>query len=157
MTIVHDDANDDIASRTISMARIFAAPVHTIWDALTDPAQVKLWYGGANFSNPRCEMDVRGARWSHVMRTPDGAEHDLKFEFTQVEPPHLLEWRDARDPQGPLNMVRLEEATGGTLLRFAARFATCRERLEADGDGFAVILRQGFDRMAGVLASEDLQ
>lgn len=156
MTIVQNGTTDDIASRTIAMERVFASSLEQVWDALTDPARVKLWYGGAGFSNLLCEMDVRvGGRWLHVMRTPDGTDHDLEFEFTLVEPPHLLAWRDARSPHGPLNMVRLEAVAGGTLMRFGARFATLDDRRDADGYGFSVILGQGFDRMGSVLAMEE--
>lgn len=149
-------ANDNSDPRMIRMERVFAASAQDLWSALTDPARVALWYGGDGFSNPHCEMDVRvGGIWSHVMRTPDGTEHSLRFRFTRVEPPHILAWRDAADSSGPLNLVRLEEAPGGTLLRFEATFPSAEDRAAAEGFGFAFILGQGFDRMARLLAQQE--
>ncbi|WP_081916716.1 SRPBCC domain-containing protein [Caulobacter sp. UNC358MFTsu5.1] len=146
------DLRVDDGPSHITMRRFFDAPIETVWSALTDPEFVALWYGGHGFSNPRCEMDVRpGGRWSHVMRTPDGAKHALEFEFTQVEPPSRLAWRDAADPAGPVNAVQLQPADGGALLAFDVEFATALARAEAEAHGFTPVLEQGFDRMAAVL------
>jgi len=149
-------ANEKVDARSIRMERVFAASAQDLWSALTDPARVALWYGGDGFANPHCEMDVQvGGIWSHVMRTPDGTEHSLRFRFTRVEPPHILAWRDAADSSGPLNLVRLEEAPGGTLLRFEALFPSSGDREAAEEFGFAFILEQGFARMAGVLGEQE--
>jgi uncharacterized protein YndB with AHSA1/START domain len=78
------------------MEREFSAPRDLVWAALTDPSQVKVWYGGHGFENPVCEMDVRpGGRWRHVMRTPDGAEYPAEYEFLEVVPPERPVWRTA--------------------------------------------------------------
>lgn len=149
-------ANGKGDARSIRMERIFAASAEELWSALTDPARVALWYGGDGFSNPHCEMDVRvGGIWSHVMRTPDGTEHSLQFRFTRVEPPHVLAWHDAADSSGPLNLVRLEETPGGTLLCFEAIFPSSGDREAAEEFGFTFILEQGFARIARVLGEQE--
>jgi len=139
-------------SSHINMHRVFAAPIETVWLALTEPACVALWYGGHGFSNPHCLMDVRpGGRWSHVMRTPDGGEHSLAFEFTQVQAPYRLAWRDALASEGASNTVQLKATDEGTLLAFDVAFPSEKARDEAQAHGFTAVLEQGFDRMADVL------
>lgn len=139
---------------SIEMRQTFRARIDDVWAALTDPSHVALWYGGAGFSNPHCAMDVRpGGRWSHVMRTPEGVEHDLEFVFTDVAPPALLAWRDMRDAQAPVNIVRLETVGDDeTLLSFSAEFTTAQARSAAQNYGFESILGEGFERMAKVLS-----
>jgi uncharacterized protein YndB with AHSA1/START domain len=83
------------------LERVFDAPRELVWAALTDPDQVKHWYGGRGFENRVCEMDVRpGGRWRHVMRTPDGVDHALEFVFLEVKPPERLVWRTAGPAAG---------------------------------------------------------
>ena len=46
----------------IVMTRVYDAPRALVWEAMTDAAHVRAWWGGPGFENPVCEMDVREAR-----------------------------------------------------------------------------------------------
>jgi uncharacterized protein YndB with AHSA1/START domain len=140
------------------MEREFDAPREQVWAALTDPAQVKHWYGGHGFENPVCEMDVRpGGRWRHVMRTPDGAEFPAEFVFVEVQPPERLVWRTAGPaagrggPHDNVLTVTLTAAGRKTRWRLVVQFASEADRRAAREIGFAEVLGQGCEKLAGLV------
>lgn len=146
----------DVQSESsIIMTRVFDAPRDVVWKVLTDPVHVRVWYGGHGFENPVCEMDVRpGGRWHHVMRTPDGHEHPMDFEFVEVVRPERLSWRDAAPRAGihpsPLVVVTLEDAGPKTRWTMVARFETPNDRAAAMRFGFAAVLDQGCDKLEAI-------
>src|SRR3954470_21328306 len=83
-------------SAVIVMQRTFDATRGEVWDALTEPTQVRQWYGGRGFETSLCEMDVQpGGLWRHVMRGPDGVEQTLELTFGDVVKPEKLTWKNA--------------------------------------------------------------
>jgi uncharacterized protein YndB with AHSA1/START domain len=141
----------------ITMTHVLEAPREVVWSAFTDPKHVARWYGGKGFENTVCEMDVRpGGHWRHVMTTPDGGRHSLHFVFVEVIRPEKLSWRTERglagEPAG-FNTITLEDQGNETRVTFVCRFGSLAERDLAMRWGFATVLREGVDRMAGVLAT----
>ncbi len=143
----------------IVMSRIYDAPRDIVWQAMTDPSHVARWWGGAGFSNPVCEMDVRpGGAWHHVMRFPDGHELDMHFVFVEVEKPRRLVWRSVPLSKGSLGRpdavidVTLEDL-GGTRTRWkmAARFSSAAERDAALAMGFTGPIAASGDRLVAYL------
>lgn len=135
-------------SAVIVIQRTFDGPREVVWAVLTDPKHVVRWYGGRGFENPVCEMDVRpGGRWRHVMKTPDGAEHALEFEFGEVVEPEKLTWKNA-----DIRMtVTLEAAGQETKWKLVARFNTYAERDAAQKMGFASVLAEGTEKFNAVV------
>jgi Activator of Hsp90 ATPase homolog 1-like protein len=43
----------------IAMTRVFDAPRHLVFDAMTQPQHVRRWFGCAEFDLPVCEIDLR--------------------------------------------------------------------------------------------------
>ena len=136
------------------MQRIFDAPREDVWAALTDPRQVAKWYGGRGFENPICEMDVRpGGLWRHVMRTPDGTEHALRFVFVEVVKPERLVWRSADGgatlggPHDNIITITLEAAGRKTRWKLVARFPSMADREAAARMGFSTVLAEGTDKL----------
>lgn len=150
-----------IEEAVIVMRRTFEAPREVVWAALTDPRHVAQWYGGHGFENPVCEMDVRpGGRWRHVMRTPDGAEHEMEFVFVEVVRPEKLVWRSAGGDRGPgpgphrnTMTVTLEDAGQRTKWTLVTRFESLADREAADRIGFASVLTEGTDRLNALVRS----
>jgi uncharacterized protein YndB with AHSA1/START domain len=141
------------------MRRTFDAPREVVWAALTDPRHVAQWYGGRGFENPVCEMDVRpGGRWRHVMRTPDGVDHELHFVFVEVLRPEKLVWRSAGDGKRPshgytdnIMTVTLEEAGKQTRWTLVTRFTSIADRDAAVRMGFSRFLGEGTDKFNTVM------
>ena len=138
----------------IVMERLYDAPILTVWQVLTYPDCVMVWFGGDGFTNPVCEMDVRqGGIWHHVMRTPDGANHIIDSVFTTVQAPKHLEWQNAdygkstdRVPPPCHYAVTLTELESQTAWTLVANFETPEARDAADAMGFTEILSQGCER-----------
>jgi len=72
---------------SIVISRIFSAPRELVWQAMTDPKQVVLWWGPRGFTTKIEQMDFRvGGVWKHVMRGPDGTEYLNKSVFKEIVP-----------------------------------------------------------------------
>src|SRR6202162_6636291 len=73
----------------IRMTRLFNAPRHLVFEAMTKPEHVKQWWGrvGDGYSVPVCEIDLRpGGAWRFVNRYPKG-EAAFHGEYSEITPP----------------------------------------------------------------------
>ncbi|MBI5794466.1 SRPBCC domain-containing protein [Candidatus Uhrbacteria bacterium] len=66
-----------MATKTITIERIFDAPRERVWKAWTDPAELKKWWGPKDFTAPHIKTDLReGGKFLYCMRGPKGSEFD---------------------------------------------------------------------------------
>ena len=80
------------SDREIRMTRLFSAPRHLVFEAMTKPEHVKQWWGrlGDGYSVPVCEIDLRvGGAWRFVNRHPKG-EAAFYGEYREIAPPGRL-------------------------------------------------------------------
>jgi uncharacterized protein YndB with AHSA1/START domain len=76
----------------IRMTRLFNAPRHLVFEAMTTPEHVKQWWGrlGEGYSVPVCEIDLRvGGSWRFVNRHPKG-EAAFHGEYREIAAPSRL-------------------------------------------------------------------
>src|SRR5688572_1787502 len=78
------------SDREIRMSRLFDAPRHLVFEAMSKPEHIREWWGrlGDGYSVPVCEVDLRpGGRWRFVNRHPHGeaAFHGVYREITPPE------------------------------------------------------------------------
>ena len=143
---------------TIVMTRIYDAALEMVWGAMTEPAQVRQWWGGPGCSNPVCEMVVRpGGAWKHVLRFPDGREMNLDFVFLEVERPRRLAWRHADHDEraagtpAPQFTTTLEDLGDRTRCTMVARFRSIAERDAAVSFGFTGPIEGSNNRLSDYL------
>src|SRR5215469_2461550 len=77
------------SDREIRMTRLFDAPRHLVFEAMTKPEHVRQWWGclGTGYSVPVCEIDFRvGGAWRFVNRHPNG-EAAFHGEYLEIAPP----------------------------------------------------------------------
>ena len=77
------------SDQEIRMTRLFDAPRHLVFEAMTKPEHVKRWWGrlGEGYSVPVCEIDLRvGGAWRFVNRHPKG-EAAFYGEYREITPP----------------------------------------------------------------------
>ena len=93
---------------TIEYVRVYPHPIERVWRAISDPAQVTVWFWVAEFE-PRT-----GAHYVF-----GGAESDMRGMIMACEPPRLIRFGgpEMHGPQGYIEMA-LESVDGGTRLRF---------------------------------------
>ena len=63
------------SDREIRLTRLFDAPRHLVFEAMSNPEHIKRWWGclAEGYSVPVCEVDLRvGGAWRFVNRTPKG-------------------------------------------------------------------------------------
>jgi uncharacterized protein YndB with AHSA1/START domain len=86
-------------TRTITIERVFDAPVEKVWTAWTDPAEVSKWWGPKGFTSPENHIDLQvGGKYVFVMQGPAGTEWDKPMysggEYTEVVPMKKLVYTD---------------------------------------------------------------
>ena len=75
----------------IAMTRMFDAPRHLVFDAMTQPQHVRRWFGCAAFALSVCEIDLRvGGAYRFTMRMPDGIENTLQGVYREVVRPERV-------------------------------------------------------------------
>lgn len=76
---------------SIALSRVFEAPHWRVFEAWTQPEQVKRWYNLQGFTLSHCEIDLRAeGKWRLVFNGPLGREHGVSGEYREVAPPHRL-------------------------------------------------------------------
>jgi uncharacterized protein YndB with AHSA1/START domain len=80
------------SDREIVLTRLFDAPRHLVFEAMTRPEHIKRWWGnlGDGYSVPVCEVDLRpGGAWRFVNRHPKG---DAEFYgvYREITPPERV-------------------------------------------------------------------
>src|SRR6267143_6040370 len=81
------------SDREIAMTRVFNAPRHLVFDALTKPELVKQWLlGPPGWTMPVCEIDLRaGGQYRYVWRKEStGTEMGMGGVFREVVRPEKL-------------------------------------------------------------------
>ncbi|WP_437674527.1 SRPBCC family protein [Sorangium sp. So ce131] len=80
------------SEQEICITRLFDAPRHLVFEAMTKPEHVKRWWGclSEGYSVPVCEIDLRpGGAWRFVNRFP-GGEAAFHGEYREITPPSRL-------------------------------------------------------------------
>ena len=80
-------------TRDMIISRRFEAPVERVWQAWTEPDQVRQWWGPAGFTAPLAEMDVREGGASLVcMRAPWGQDFYNTWTYETIVPMARLDF-----------------------------------------------------------------
>ena len=88
------------SDQEIRMTRLFDAPRHLVFEAMTKPEHVKRWWGrlGEGYSVPVCEIDLRpGGAWRFVNRHPKG-EAVFYGVYREITPPERLVFTEIYEP-----------------------------------------------------------
>lgn len=86
----------------LTITRVFDAPLERVWQAWTDPEQLKLWWGPKNFTAPIIKLDFRvGGKYLYCMRDPDGKDYWSTGTIQEIVPLKKLVYSDSfADEQG---------------------------------------------------------
>jgi uncharacterized protein YndB with AHSA1/START domain len=135
------------SDREIRLSRLFDAPRHLVFEALTRPEHIKRWWGslGDGYSVPVCEVDLRpGGKWRFVNRHPKG---DAEFygEYREIAPPDRLVYTEFYAPfpdSGSLVTTVLTEEHGKTRMTVTAEYPSVDVR--------DTVLKTGMERGAAI-------
>src|SRR5215813_771614 len=111
-------------SCSLEVRRLIRAPRSRVYQAWTDPAQLKEWFGPENVQTLELDADVRvGGKYRWRVRNDDGEEMTAKGEYLELVPDKKLVftwgWLDDEDWASQVSIVTVEltDADGGTEVR----------------------------------------
>jgi len=136
------------SDREIRLTRLFDAPRHLVFEAMTKPEHVKQWWGclADGYSVPVCEIDLRpGGAWRFVNRTPKGELVAFYGVYREIAPPERLVYTEIfeqfPDTESVVTAVFTEE-NGKTRLTVTALYPSLEVR--------DVVLKSGMEKGAAI-------
>jgi uncharacterized protein YndB with AHSA1/START domain len=145
------------SDREIRLTRLFDAPRHLVFEAMTKPEHVRRWWGrlGEGYSVPVCEIDLRpGGAWRFVNRHPNG-EAAFYGVYREITPPERLVFTEIfeafPDTESVVTAVFSEEA-GKTRLTATVLYPSVEVRDGVMQSGMAKGAAISYDRLEEVVA-----
>jgi uncharacterized protein YndB with AHSA1/START domain len=143
--------------KEIVLTRVFDAPRHLVFDALTKPELLKRWFGARGWNLVVCEVDLRvGGTWHFVSRGPDGTDMGHGGVYREVVPPDRLVYTESYDdqwhPGESLVTTVLTERDGKTTLTSTVRYPSREIRDIAINSPMERGVAEGYRRLAELLA-----
>ena len=145
------------SDQEIRMTRLFDAPRHLVFEAMTRPEHVKRWWGclGDGYSVPVCEIDFRvGGRWRFVNRHPKG-EAAFHGEYREINPPSRVVFTEIFEEFPDVVSVvttELADENGKTRLTATVSYPSKDVRDMVIGSGMAKGAGISYDRLEDVVA-----
>ena len=104
--------------KEVAFERTYDAPVEKVWQAWTDPALLKQWWGPNDVIIPECEVDLKvGGRFYIVMEAGEamgpykGTQWPMEAKFTVVEPNSKLVYSGKAWTKGAEEEMRIDQDT----------------------------------------------
>lgn len=119
----------------LRLVRVYDAPVQTVWDAWTDPAQAAQWWGPRGFTITTHSKDFReGGIWHYTMHGPDGTDYPNKTVYLEIEEHRKMVYdHGGYDDRPPLFRVTVlfDEQDGKTTMDFTMTLPTAEDAAQA--------------------------
>jgi uncharacterized protein YndB with AHSA1/START domain len=141
--------------REIVLTRVFDAPRHLVFDALSKPELLKRWFGPRGWSLVVCEVDFKvGGGFRFVLRGPDGRQMGMRGVYRELAPPERsihMESFDDYPGESQVTTVLVEQ--GGRTTLTATVLSPSREVRDAViKSGMEHGAAETYDRLAELLA-----
>jgi uncharacterized protein YndB with AHSA1/START domain len=150
------------SDREIRMSRLFDAPRHLVFEAMSKPEHIREWWGrlGDGYSVPVCEVDLRpGGRWRFVNRHPHG-EAAFHGVYREITPPERIVFTEIfeqfPDSESVVTAVLTEE-NGKTRLTATVIYPSRDVRDAVVNSGMAKGAAISYDRLEEVAARLNTQ
>ena len=129
------------SDREVMITREFTASCAMVFDALTNPDQVRHWYTPKGWSLDVCEIDLKvGGKWRFVLKRPEGKNVGQYGVYQEIVPGERLVntelWEDWNAGE-TLVTSTLAEENGKTLFTSTILFPSQEVR--------DTVLKSGFD------------
>lgn len=145
------------SDQEIRMTRLFDAPRHLVFEAMTKPEHVRRWWGclGEGYSVPVCEIDFRpGGRWRFVNRHPKG-EAAFHGEYQEIAPPSRVVFTEVFEEfPDTVSVVtaELSDENGKTRLTATVRYPSKEVRDMVIASGMSTGAGISYDRLEDLVA-----
>jgi uncharacterized protein YndB with AHSA1/START domain len=122
-------------SSTITLTRVYDAPLRLVWEAWTVPEEVAQWWGPRGFTLTTHARDLRtGGHWHYTMHGPDGTDYENTTHYLEVVPMQRMVYDHGGHRDRP------------PLFRVTARFSEHGGRTQLDL-GFTLATPEAADEM----------
>jgi len=135
------------SDREITLTRLFDAPRHLVFEAMTKPEHVRRWWGNLDerYGLTVCDIDLRpGGAWRWVGRGPKG-EFAFRGVYREIAPPDRLVFTEIFEPfpdgESLVTTVFTEE-NGKTRLTVTASYPSLEVR--------EMVLKTGMEKGAAI-------
>ena len=148
------------SEREIVITRLFDAPRHLVFEAMTKPEHVRRWWGilDDKHSVSRCEIDLRpGGAWHFVGLSPHG-EAGFHGVYREITPPERLVYTEIFDPYPDVESVVtqiLTEENGKTRMTVKCLYPSVEVRDMVIGTGMEKGAAISYDRLEEVAKELD--
>ncbi|MEO7371442.1 MAG: SRPBCC family protein [Ilumatobacteraceae bacterium] len=141
----------------IVLTRVFDAPRHLVFDALTKPDLLKRWFGPHGWTLVVCEVDFRvGGAWRFVLDGPEpGRSMGMRGTYLEIEDGVRTVHTEAFDeyPGNSVVTTVLTEKDGRTTLTGTVRYDSQEVRDAVVNSGMEHGAAETYDRLAAMLPS----
>ncbi|MDB5605765.1 MAG: ATPase [Bradyrhizobium sp.] len=143
----------------IAMTRMFDAPRHLVFDAMTRPEHVRRWFGCAELALPVCEIDLRvGGAYRFTMRSPDGVDSTLQGTYREIVRPERVVFTERFSMPGftsdEYQVTSTFVETGGRTTLTTTILHTTKENRDGHlNSGIEKGVAPAYDRLAEVVAT----
>jgi uncharacterized protein YndB with AHSA1/START domain len=144
------------SEKEIVLTRVFDAPRHLVFDALTKPELLKRWFGPRGWSLVVCDVDLRvGGAWRFVLRGPDGTEMGMSGVYREIAQPERSVHTERFDDYPGESVVTavLVEHDGKTTLTGTVLYESQEVRDAVIQSGMEHGAAESYDKLAEYLAS----
>jgi uncharacterized protein YndB with AHSA1/START domain len=153
--------------KVVEFERTYDSPAAKVWQAWTDPEQLKQWWGPDNVTIPECEVDLKvGGRIYIVMEATDamgeyaGTRWPMEAKITELTPDSRLvyrakAWTDGDQEATTIETVQelsLNEENGKTKLFLKATLNKAGPKAGMAAEGMQFGYNQQFDKLDKFLA-----
>jgi len=122
-----NEKNNDVESRSLTISRLFNAPIELVWKVWTEPGHIKNWWGPNGFTNTIFKMDVKpGGEWDLIMHGPDGTDYKNKSVFKEIVKHKKIVYEHVSGPKF-LATIEFESQNDKTFLKWHMLFETAEE------------------------------
>ena len=147
---------NDKKNRTLSITKVFDAPIKTVWKAWTNPDNVIQWWAPPGMKIEVIEHNFKvGGKWKYSMPMPDGNLFISEGTYIEIEPlKKIITTADFKPMTEGVELHVLFEVDGGkTNFTFSVVHATEEYCKQQEKMGFYNGWGSAFKRLAIVLTN----
>ena len=141
---------NDAKNRTLTLKKVFNAPVKLVWEAWTNSEHVVQWWAPKGMKINIIENDFKvGGKWKYSMPMPDGNLFISEGEYLEIEQyKRIVTTADFKPMTEGVEMyVQFEEAGDKTNFTFSVVHATEEYCKQQEKMGFYNGWASAFERM----------
>jgi uncharacterized protein YndB with AHSA1/START domain len=132
---------------SLEIVRFINVPANRVYDAWTDPAQLRQWFGPENVRTRKITADVRvGGNYRWDLTSPEGEEMSAFGEYKELIPGKKIvftwQWDDDEAWENRTSVVTIElfERRGRTELRLRHEQLPSEESRDRHNEGWNSLL-----------------